>query len=221
MSRPRKYPEGTELISTNSGKYLIQEYVDTHHVVIRFVLTNTVKTVRVNKAYTGSVKDPYYPSVFGTGYLGVGEFPAYINSKPTSAYLCWSSMLNRCYNPNKPARYKIYDDCSVCKDWLNFQVFAEWFTHNNIKGYDLDKDVLATTKTGKVYSPSTCCFISHKVNAIQANAKNYTFIDPSGISTSVYNLAEFCKEHQLTHSAMSQVSTGKREQHKGWRKYQC
>lgn len=47
------------------------------------------------------------------------------------------------------------------------------------------------------------------------------FISPTGETVSVNNLAEFCRNNKLTHSAMSQVLSGKRPHHKQWRKYQC
>jgi hypothetical protein len=45
-----------------------------------------------------------------------------------------------------------------------------------------------------------------------------TFISPSGDTTKVFGLVEFCRSNNLTPSAMSEVYSGKRPHHKGWKK---
>jgi hypothetical protein len=51
----------------------------------------------------------------------------------------------------------------VCKEWHNYQTFAEWYYKYHIEGYRLDKDlkVMGT----KVYSPETCTFIPVELNS--------------------------------------------------------
>ena len=53
-----------------------------------------------------------------------------------------------------------------------------------------------------------------------ARAKHYKgFVAPDGtIYRDVYNLRAFCREHGLLDSQMTQVASGKRNHHKGWRK---
>lgn len=51
-----------------------------------------------------------------------------------------------------------------------------------------------------------------------ASAKHYQFISPEGAVVEIYNMRSFCKEQGLTPSKMSNVSTGKRTHHKGWRR---
>lgn len=53
-----------------------------------------------------------------------------------------------------------------------------------------------------------------------AKAKRYDgFVAPDGTEyRGVRNLSAFCREHGLLNSKMGQVATGKREQHKGWRR---
>jgi group I intron endonuclease len=55
---------------------------------------------------------------------------------------------------------------------------------------------------------------------VAAKAKLYDgFVSPDGIEyRAVHNLAAFCREHGLLNSKMGQVATGKRKQHKGWRR---
>lgn len=48
--------------------------------------------------------------------------------------------------------------------------------------------------------------------------RSYLFLSPSGEIISIYGLNEFCKKHNLSKSAMSQVHSGKRNQYKKWKK---
>ena len=81
-------------------------------------------------------------------------------------------------------------------------------------GKHLDKDI--KVKGNKVYSPENCDFVTPAENVVEANAKRYKFVSPSGVVTDVYNLSEFCRDNGLTQGNMSSVHEGKRKQHKGW-----
>ena len=48
--------------------------------------------------------------------------------------------------------------------------------------------------------------------------KTYEFISPENIKTIVFGLSEFCKNNNLNKGAMSEVWSGKRNSHKGWKK---
>ena len=81
-------------------------------------------------------------------------------------------MIRRCYDENYSA-YKWYGEkgITVCDRWKRFDFFLEDIV--NLPGFDydkfeaneieLDKDILSKTKT-KVYSPETCCLVSHSEN---------------------------------------------------------
>jgi len=75
------------------------------------------------------------------------------------AYRAWSNMLNRCYGDKE--RYLGYIDVEVCKEWLQYENFKDWFYSNDWESKDLDKDIIGN---GKLYSPETCCFVTRKVN---------------------------------------------------------
>lgn len=51
------------------------------------------------------------------------------------------------------------------------------------------------------------------------NAKTYIFISPSGEVTEIINLRKFCTENNLNQGNMQSVAAGKRNQHKGWKRY--
>ena len=103
--------------------------------------------------------------VYGVGIYTKGKYKATESGKNTKAYNAWIGMLMRCHSPNHQSKRPTYIGCSVCDDWLQFQVFAEWYGHNHPKDgndYQLDKDLKIIGN--KIYSPSTCLFVSGAVN---------------------------------------------------------
>src|SRR6185437_1452535 len=79
----------------------------------------------------------------------------------------WSDVKKRCYNIKCKA-YKNYGGKGVimCDEWLNnFKCFYDWCINNGWeKGLELDKDKLSPYKTGNIYSPEFCCFLTAKEN---------------------------------------------------------
>lgn len=122
------------------------------------------RTVRMSELRKGEVKNPYFPTIFGLGYLGFGKYNTKDIGGNGAVYRLWKSMLNRCYNELRLNTEKSYRGCTVCDEWLNFQNFAKWYLENDFYGlgYDLDKDMLSISS--KVYSPETCCLIPKKIN---------------------------------------------------------
>lgn len=96
-------------------------------------------------------------------HYGVG-ISDYNGSLKDKAYIAWMNMLKRCYDESVRHKFPTYKNCTVCKEWLSFSVFREWFYENYIEGYSLDKDILV--KGNKLYSPSTCCFVPKEINAM-------------------------------------------------------
>lgn len=54
---------------------------------------------------------------------------------------------------------------------------------------------------------------------IEAQSKNYKFINPQGEVIEIHNLAEFARDNGLSQSHLYAVYAGKRKSHKGWTKY--
>ena len=146
---------------TNEGYEIeIIEYFGKANCVIQFEDGNIMHNIEYGNIIKGTVKNPFNPSVFGIGYLGVGKYRAKDNSRITREYTSWHNMLKRCYYDSSLS----YKDCSVDERWHNFQVFAEWHTNNYIEGFELDKDILI--KGNKIYSPETCCFVPQEINKL-------------------------------------------------------
>ena len=79
-------------------------------------------------------------------------------------YLTWKDMITRCYSDKFQSKPKntTYKGCTVCDEWLRFSNFRAWMIQQDYRGKDLDKDLLI--KGNKVYSPTTCVFVSKMVN---------------------------------------------------------
>lgn len=80
----------------------------------------------------------------------------------------WHNMYDRCYSKRYHDRSPQYIGCSMCDDWLDDQAtFKEWARENyytiDDEQIDLDKDILV--KGNKIYSPKTCIFVPHSINA--------------------------------------------------------
>ena len=115
-----------------------------------------------------TIKNPYFPSVYGVGYLGQGKYKPIENGKMTIQYNYWKAMMQRCYCKSVNKHTLAYNNVSVCKEWHNFQKFAKWFDENfyfvDDEKMSLDKDILK--RGNKVYSPETCIFVPMKINQL-------------------------------------------------------
>jgi len=77
-------------------------------------------------------------------------------------YSVWYDMFRRCFLSDGKRGQKNYTSCSVCEEWLTFSNFKKWMEKQDWEGKELDKDLLV--EGNKIYSPSTCTFISHDLN---------------------------------------------------------
>ena len=76
-------------------EYEIIEYFNNRNSTIKFSSGHIRKNVQYDKMLIGNVKNPYFPSVYGKGYLGEGIFlTSHIS------YTIWKKMLERCYCEN-------------------------------------------------------------------------------------------------------------------------
>jgi len=115
---------------------------------------------------------------------GVGLNDADYVVRPVSGAACifyrrWADMIKRCY-ANSSGQYKTYEDCYVCDEWLTFSNFKRWMETQEFSGKELDKDILV--KGNRVYSPSTCVFVSHLVNSFILGKSSSTGNLPVGVS---------------------------------------
>lgn len=92
--------------------------------------------------------------------MGVVLTNDFVCDKPS--YYVWKDMLRRCYNRGKNKKWSVYEGCTVCDEWLIFDVFDKWFTPRYVEGWHLDKDIIVDGN--RVYSPETCSVVPREIN---------------------------------------------------------
>lgn len=169
----RKSQVGQVFKTKYYGDLEVLEYVNASEVKIRFLMTGYEKVIDAKYIDGGGIRDPYYPSVQGVGFVGEGEYATchYIDGKKVStpAYEVWSSKLKSCYGKSKNRH--LYIDVEFCKEWLCFQNFAKWFYAQVAQygeGCSVDKDLLFLGN--REYSPHTCAYIPPAVNSLFSGA---------------------------------------------------
>ena len=152
--------------SLNSGDFKILKYNDSKNVEIQFLTTGYRKVAEMKEVRNGGIKDPYAPSVYGVGILGI-KYPSTINGVNTKEYALWNHMLERCYSNTYKKKYTTYEGCEASENFKSFEYFYEW-CHRQVgfgnQGWHLDKDLL--TKGDKVYSENTCVFLPQEINKV-------------------------------------------------------
>ena len=175
-----------DVLTTNKGSlFEIIEIKNSRNISIKFLdKFNYIKTVTRGSIKSGFISNPYFPTVYRRGYLGVGYYKRSVNSKDLRVYKIWSSMLARCYNI-KNNRFNSYGGIgiNVCEEWHNFQKFAGWYYTQNFSEnpeYQLDKDILGENE--KQYSPKFCRFIPYELNSMLSNTRKKEKAIPVGVS---------------------------------------
>ena len=115
--------------------------------------------------------------------FGINDSPVPVKCRRTKFncpyYVRWAHMVKRCYSSVYHKKYPTYIDCTVCDEWLLFSTFKSWMEKQDWKGKQLDKDIIKPNN--KVYSPSTCAFVSAKENHILCDAKGIRGKYPKGV----------------------------------------
>ena len=160
---------GEIFISNEGCEFIIIEYNRNDDVLIEFQDEfKATKRVTYKNCQKGIIKNPYFRSVHGKGYIGEGEYKPTINNKQTIQYKYWYNCLTRCYHKDSLSRRSTYENCFVDEAMLNFQNFARWFDDNYYEIDDevmcLDKDILF--KGNKVYSFESCIFVPQRINTL-------------------------------------------------------
>lgn len=158
------YKEGTKHSSNNFGDFIVESYVKSTDVKVRFLSTGYVRKTTVKAISSGTVKDLMHPHVCGVGFIGEGCYKSKKDGKDVKSYSVWRGMIKRCYEKNSKS-YPYYGGrgVTVCEEWKNYQNFASWFDSNYPRDgmrYEIDKD----DSGGICYCPENCKFVTHKEN---------------------------------------------------------
>ena len=95
-------------------------------------------------------------------------------------YKRWLDMLTRCYDDKFQKRFPTYIGCTICKEWVKFSNFRSWMENQDWPGKSLDKDIIS--QGNKIYSPSTCIFVTEEINNLLTNKKLSRGDYPLGVS---------------------------------------
>lgn len=95
-------------------------------------------------------------------------------------YTTWTHMLGRCYSPTYSDIFPTYMGCSVVIEWHTFSNFRRWMKTQDWKGKQLDKDILI--KGNKEYGPTSCIFVSGRVNSLLISSSKDCRGLPVGVS---------------------------------------
>ena len=161
-----------EIIKSNGSNECTIMFDDENNTILENIVYGNIKK--------GTINNPNKPTIAGVGYKGVGKFKCVYES---IFYSKWINMIKRCYSYNLLDKWESYKGVTVCEEWHNFQVFAEWFEKNYnpevMQGWHLDKDILI--KGNKIYSPETCCFVPEEVNNMFVTRNTVRGIYPIGV----------------------------------------
>ena len=153
-----------QVFKTNQGgSFTVVEINGYSNIVIEH--NDTYKhrqIVRLQRIATGEIKNPWFPSLCGVGFVGVG----YYDCKDKDAVKLWRACIVRSNCIKTKTRQPCYQDVTIDEKWHNFQNFAKWFYSQPYyqKGFQLDKDILI--KNNKVYSESSCVLVPQEINKL-------------------------------------------------------
>lgn len=170
----KKY-EGKLFKSNVCGDVVVLEYISSKMIKVRFITTGYERFVRIGNLLSGGMRDPTSPTVYGVGWLGEKFSKSEFRLQ---SYICWNSLLFRCYHKSSKLRSPTYHDCSVSENFKCYSKFKEWcnkqigfgLKDDNGKVFELDKDILI--KGNKRYSEDTCCFVPREINSLLNTHKN-------------------------------------------------
>lgn len=139
------------------GDLKIIKYHNSSDVTVEFVATGYRRSARPQHIKSGGVKDAFFPTIGGVGFLG-GKV------EDKRSYHVWCEMIRRCYvQKEKNGRYQ-ERGVEVCEEWHNYQNFYKFYEKFYKEDYHLDKDILI--QGNKLYSPETCCFVPININSL-------------------------------------------------------
>lgn len=190
-----------KIVVFNKRSDVIVEFLDEHKARVHTQYGNCLK---------GAVKNPFYPSVYNVGYLGVmsnGEKPVTkIKGKMTREYNVWVNMLQRVYSKTWLEKHPTYKNITVCERWLCYSNFLEdlpyivgyeYWRSNPNKRIGLDKDF-----SGKnIYSLETTCFVDVDINADEAVRRHKTRKQVYGVNITTGKRTEIF--NSINHAARS------------------
>lgn len=187
MSENKKDIRLSETKFNNQGCFMkIIQYNSNRDIIVKFTDEyNGVVHTNYKNFELGNVKNPYFPSIFNVGMIGI-KYPSRVNKEILKEYRVWHDMLQRCYDEKYQNEHPTYKGVVCCKEWLLYENFYEWIHEQenfdkwlNGDRWAIDKDILI--KGNKIYSPETCCLVPQNVNSLFVKNKKVRGNLPIGV----------------------------------------
>jgi hypothetical protein len=189
---------------------------------VRFIDNGYEATVTPTNIKLGKIRNPFYKSVAGVGYLGNISHNHFLYNR-------WRSMISRCYSENDKdyIRYGakgIY----VSDEWHCFETYVNDVV--NLKGYDekrvknnelnLDKDILSD-ENNRYYSFETCKWVTLLENNNEQFHRNGKYFEciriEDGYKEITNSQMEFARKYGLNNDCITHCLKGRNQTHKGWK----
>ena len=180
MSRNKIDRTGETNISNEGCVVKIVEYNNANDIIVEFEDEHKYWLHTNYQAFKkGKCKNPFYPSVYGYGYLGVdknGSVPKISELKDgksvhTWEYDKWQKMLQRCFDNKYKEKEPTYKNVACCNRWLcfanfleDFEILKQEYSWNVDEKLNLDKDILY--KGNKIYSLENCVLVPQWINSL-------------------------------------------------------
>ena len=92
-----------------------------------------------------------------------------LNGKRKLVWVCpvyssWHEMMKRGHSQKRKEKKPTYQNVTVCEEWLTFSSFRGWWVENNVRNWQLEKDILI--KGNLIYSPETCAYVPSYLNTL-------------------------------------------------------
>lgn len=187
---------GDVFVMKSGRKCQVTDYISANNINVEFDCG-----LKVNLRY-GTLREqsfihPLDRNTWNIGFVGIGDYKPSIHKE---AYHKWTSVLERCYDPNfhKTPKGKRYHGVLCCKEWHNFQNFAEWFYSQEYQtGWQIDKDLFSGQVL--VYSPDTCVLVPRNINmAVMQGKCGYTKLSGAGRYNKPYQVNISIKDVKKT-----------------------
>ena len=143
-ARRGKIKVGDVFESENYGPFTVVN-ITNDKVAVQFP-SGYIKAVDPATVKSGRIKDKLKPTFYGVGYPGDGP-----HKYKSRAHKCWTKMLRGCYQPSEKADGDKFRGVTVCDEWLNFQVFADWY----VQTCDNDDLMVVELIKGSELNPAT------------------------------------------------------------------
>lgn len=139
-----------DIIKTRcGGDAKIIKLPEVGYPVIQFMDEDAyITSAQYQRIRNGSITNPYVRTVLGVGYIGGGKYKTRGKAAhPSLGYTRWKYILSKSYGINPTA--------TMCDEWLNYQVFAEWHEHANMGNGSFIMIGSSKKDTQAHYSPNT------------------------------------------------------------------